>query len=36
MLLNISKLKKLGWKPKHNSAESVRIATRQTLKEMAT
>ena len=34
MLLDISKLKKLGWKPKHNSAESVRIATRQILKEM--
>jgi UDP-glucose 4-epimerase len=31
MLLDISKLKKLGWKPEHNSAESIKIATRQIL-----
>jgi len=34
MLLDISKLKRLGWKPRHNSAESIRIATRQILKEL--
>jgi UDP-glucose 4-epimerase len=34
MLLDISKLKKLGWRPKHNSLESVRIATTLLLKEL--
>lgn len=34
MLLDISKLKKLGWKPKYGSAESVRIATKQILEEL--
>lgn len=34
MFLDISKLKKLGWKPKHNSAESVRTATNQILEEL--
>jgi len=34
MFLDVSKMKKLGWKPKHNSAESVRIATNQILKEL--
>ena len=34
MLLDISKLKRLGWRPRHNSLESVRIATRETLKEL--
>jgi UDP-glucose 4-epimerase len=34
MLLDISKLKNLGWKPKHNSAESVRIASNQILKDL--
>jgi len=33
MLLDISKLKNLGWTPKHNSAESVRMAANQILKE---
>jgi UDP-glucose 4-epimerase len=28
MLLDISKIKNLGWRPRHNSAESVRLATR--------
>jgi UDP-glucose 4-epimerase len=31
MLLDISKLKKLGWKPKHGSAESVRLTVREML-----
>ena len=31
MLLDISKLKKLGWKPKYNSVKSVRMATNQIL-----
>lgn len=34
MLLDISKLKKLGWKPRHNSVESVRIAVNHILKEL--
>ena len=34
MLLDISKLKNLGWKPKYNSAESVRMAANQILKEL--
>lgn len=34
MLLDISKIKKLGWKPRHNSLESVRAATREILKEL--
>lgn len=33
MLLDISKMKKLGWKPKFKSAESVRMATVQILEE---
>ena len=35
MFLDISKMKKLGWKPKYKSAESVRTATNQILKELA-
>lgn len=34
MFLDVSKMKKLGWKPKHNSAESVKIATKQILEEL--
>jgi len=34
MLLDISKLKKLGWKPKYNSFESVTEASKQLLKEI--
>ncbi|MEM3406728.1 MAG: NAD-dependent epimerase/dehydratase family protein [Nitrososphaerota archaeon] len=34
MLLDISKIKKLGWKPKYNSREAVKIATKQILKEI--
>ncbi|MEM2554692.1 MAG: NAD-dependent epimerase/dehydratase family protein [Nitrososphaerota archaeon] len=34
MLLDISKIKKLGWKPKYNSRKAVRIATRQILEEI--
>lgn len=34
MLLDISKLKKLGWKPKHNSYDSVVTASKQILKEV--
>jgi len=34
MLLDISKMKKLGWKPKYKSAEAVRIATVQILEEI--
>jgi len=33
MLLDISKMKKLGWEPKYKSAESVRMATLQILEE---
>lgn len=28
MLLDISKIKRLGWKPKYRSAEAVRLAVR--------
>ncbi|MFQ6095888.1 MAG: UDP-glucose 4-epimerase, partial [Candidatus Bathyarchaeia archaeon] len=35
MLLDISKLKKLGWKPKHNSFESVVEASKQILREIS-
>lgn len=31
MLLDISKIKSIGWKPKHNSAEAVRLTTRSLL-----
>ena len=34
MLLDISKLKKLGWRPEHNSSESIRTATTHLLKEL--
>jgi len=34
MFLDISKLKRLGWKPRYNSAKSVRIATGQILKDL--
>jgi UDP-glucose 4-epimerase len=34
MFLDISKLEKLGWKPRYNSAESVRTATNQILREL--
>lgn len=34
MLLDISRLKRLGWRPKHNSMESVRIAVKEILKEI--
>jgi UDP-glucose 4-epimerase len=34
MFLNISKMKKLGWKPSYSSAESVRKATKQILQEL--
>jgi len=34
MLLDISKLKSLGWKPKLNSEQAIREATRQLLNEM--
>lgn len=34
MLLDISKLKRLGWKPKYGSAESVRIAATQILEQL--
>ena len=34
MLLDISKLKSLGWRPRHNSAESIRLATREILTEL--
>ncbi len=34
MFLDTSKLKKLGWKPKRNSAESIRTATNQILREV--
>jgi len=34
MLLDISKIKKLGWKPKYKSAEAVRMATVQILEEI--
>jgi len=34
MFLDISKMKRLGWTPRHNSAESVRLATSQILQEL--
>ena len=34
MLLDISKLKRLGWKPEYNSAKSVRMATHQILEDL--
>jgi UDP-glucose 4-epimerase len=34
MFLDISKMKRLGWTPRFNSAESVRIATDQILREL--
>ena len=34
MFLDISKMKRLGWKPRYNSAESVRAATNQILREL--
>ena len=34
MFLGVSKMKRLGWKPKYNSAESVRTATNQILREL--
>jgi len=34
MLLDISKLKSLGWKPKLNSEQAIREATRQLLNEL--
>ena len=34
MLLSIEKLKSLGWRPKYNSEEAVRLATRDLLKAM--
>ncbi|HIE14175.1 TPA: NAD-dependent epimerase/dehydratase family protein [Candidatus Bathyarchaeota archaeon] len=34
MLLDISKLKSLGWRPRCNSAESIRLATREILTEL--
>ena len=34
MFLDISKMKRLGWKSRHNSAESVRTATNQILREL--
>lgn len=33
MLLDISKIERLGWRSKHDSAESIRIATRELLRE---
>jgi UDP-glucose 4-epimerase len=35
MFLDISKMKRLGWNPRHNSGESVRTATNQILRELA-
>jgi len=34
MLLDISKLKKLGWKPKYNSEEAVRLAARALIEDL--
>ena len=34
MFLDISKMKRLGWKPRYNSAESVKKATSQILREL--
>lgn len=34
MLLDISKIKSLGWRPKHNSKESVRLTARELIDEL--
>ena len=34
MLLDISKIKSLGWRPKHNSEESVRLTARELIDEL--
>jgi UDP-glucose 4-epimerase len=34
MQLDIGRIKRLGWKPKHSSAESVRLATRAILGDL--
>lgn len=34
MLLSVQKLKKLGWRPKYSSAEAVRLASRELIKEL--
>ena len=34
MFLDISKMKRLGWKPRYNSAESIKTATNQILREL--
>ncbi len=34
MLLSIEKIKKLGWKPKYNSEEAVRLATKSLMEEL--
>jgi nucleoside-diphosphate-sugar epimerase len=34
MFLSIKKLRSLGWTPSHNSEQSIRLATRQILKEL--
>jgi len=34
MLLDVSRLKRLGWSPRHNSLESIRIAAKQALLEL--
>jgi UDP-glucose 4-epimerase len=35
MLLDVSKLKSLGWKPKYNSEGATRLAVRELIKELA-
>jgi len=32
MLLDVSKIKGLGWKPRHNSADAVRLTVKEMLK----
>ena len=34
MLLDISKIKRLGWKPRYNSEEAVRLTARALIKEI--
>jgi nucleoside-diphosphate-sugar epimerase len=34
MLLDVSKLKELGWRPRFNSVEAVRLTLKETLRKL--